>query len=55
MAEKGKEFYSKSMKIQLKMKKEMESCEQAKHVEIFQYKQHNELHRHSPEFNKEIQ
>ena len=28
----------------------MEPCNQAKHVEIFQCKQHDEVHRHSPKF-----
>ena len=68
--DKGKEFYNKSMKDLLEKNNvqlysteneeksnivEMESYNQAKRVEIFQCKQHDELHRHSPRFNKEIQ
>ena len=69
--ERGKEFYNKSMKDLLEKNKvqlyateneemssiveRMESYSQAKHVEIFQCKQHDDLHRHSPKFNKEIQ
>ena len=32
-----------------------EARNQAKHVKIFQCKQQDEVHRHSPKFNKEIQ
>ena len=67
--DKGKEFYNKSMKDLLhkhnvylySTENEERSCggmepyNQTKHVGIFQCKQHDELHPHSPKFNKEIQ
>ena len=68
--DKGKEFYSKSMKelleknnVQLYSTENEEKSTIVKrwnrtikrNVETFQCKQYNEVHQHSPKFKKEIQ